>query len=165
MTNASAHHRTSTAPQSVFLLNSPSALVALEFLPTWSVTYQRTDIYYYALQMGRRPLTCRRPDDRTMILTSRGTPFLDHIYERLLRTSRQPPPPGTTYETPEFSATVLAVERGGVRSVQFRFNRSLDDPLYRFLVWQDDRLVRIAVPPIGQTVELAAVPPTTPFTP
>ena len=157
--------RTIAAPRSVFLLNSPSGLLALEFLPTWSVTYQRADVYYYALQMGRRPLTWQRLDDRTMILTSNGTPFLDHIYERLLRTSWEPPSPGTKYETPEFTATVLAVERGGVRSVQFRFNRSLADASYHFLVWQDDRLVRIAAPAIGQTVELAAVPPPTPFTP
>ena len=100
-----------------------------------------------------------------MTLTSRASPFVGNYFEQLFRARPGPPPPGATYKTPALTATVLAVEPEGARTVRFVFNEALDSPAYRFLAWQDGRLARIVPPPVGETIELPEVPALTRFTP
>jgi len=157
--------RSAPTPRSVFLLNAPSSLVALSMSGTWGVAHHDGQTYVYPLQMGRRPLTWRRDDERTMTLTSRSCPFMDHRFERLFRTARTGLHPGATFEAPEFTAVALAVEPTGIRSVRFVFRRSLNDASYFFLAWRDGRLVQMTPPPPGQTVELSEVPSPTAFAP
>ena len=157
--------RAAPSPRSVFLINSPSGMLALTLLPTWEVVSGDMNTRIFALQAARRPVTWVRDDARTMTLTSDATPFVDHRSERLFRTFRTPPPAGTIYRTAAFTATVVAVEPTGFRSVRFRFEKNLDDPAYRFLAWQHGRLARITPPPIGQSLVLPEVPRSSDYAP
>ena len=149
--------RTGSAPAEVFLLNSPSSLLALTFLPTWSVVHDDYDSHISNLQMGRRAITWTRENSNTMTLTCDGTPFGDHRYERLFVGDRMPQAGSVAYETAAFAAVPLEVEPTGVRTVLLRFHKSLDHPSYQFLAWRDGRLARIEVPAIGETIELAKI--------
>jgi len=152
-------------PRTVLLVNSPSAMLGMLFLPTWRAIYDDTDVRLFALQLGRRPLLWTRNSDRVMTLTSRGSAFTDNQCERLFRTLRGPRRPGSTYRAAAFIATVVEADPRGFRSVRFEFPASLDDPAYCFLAWRDGRLRRTAPPRIGETRSLPPVPPTGPFAP
>jgi hypothetical protein len=54
----------------------------------------------------------------------------------------------------DMGATVLEVGPRGPTRVDFRFDRSLDDPSFVFLGWRDGRLLRLRPPPIGQALVL-----------
>ncbi len=155
----------SAKPRYVFLLNTPSAVLAMTIMPTWVVTHDDPGIYITYLQMARRELEWRRTSETSAVLTFGDPPFLDHQYELLFQTKKHPPPPGTRYKTAHFSATLLETESRGIRSVRFDFLRSLDDPSYFFLAWENGRLLRIKPPRIGQTLKLTAALPAVPFTP
>jgi len=157
--------RAGPGPRTVLLLNSPSAMLGISFLPTWQVAYGDMNTKVFALQMGRRPVTWTRNADNVMTLTSQGAAFTDNQVERLFRTYREPRPLGTTYKTAAFTATILSDAPKGFRSVRFEFPRSLDDPIYCFLAWKDGRLRRTTPPGVGESVSLPDVPPTTPFAP
>jgi hypothetical protein len=47
---------------------------------------------------------------------------------------------------------------GGPSDMTFTFDRSLDDPSLRWLVWRDDGYAPFAVPPVGGQVDLAPTP-------
>ncbi|GAG35879.1 unnamed protein product, partial [marine sediment metagenome] len=157
--------RTAPAPRAVFLLNSPSSLLALSVLPTWQVIHDDYETRIFALQMGRRALHWYRQDDRTMTLTFVSSPLLDLPFEALFLAGPPLPPPGAAYATSDFTATVQAVEPTGIRTVRFSFNRGLDDPSYQFLACVQGRLTRIAPPRSGQRIELPQVEPLMPFAP
>jgi hypothetical protein len=151
-------------PLDVFALNSPSSMGAMSLSLTWRVGHDDLHTRIFPLQLGRRPLTWTRDDERTMTLTSGAIPFRANPFERVFCT-RAAPPAGTTFTTAAFTATVLASEPAGFRTVRFQFHKSLDDPSYRFLAWRDGRLCRTAPPPVGDTVQVPEVPPPTPYTP
>ncbi len=151
--------------QTAILVNGPSSMLGWSFLPTWSVLHADSTTRAFALQFGRRPLVWTRDGDRTMTLTSESSPFLSEHFERLFFGRQPMPSAGTTYETAECTATVMATEPGGVRTVRFEFQKSLDDPLYRFLAWQDGRLARMVPPAVGATIRLPAVPKQHPVAP
>ncbi len=157
--------RTAPAPRSVFILNSPSSLLALSVLPTWQVIHDDYAIRIFALQMGRRAVVWHRDGERTMTLTFPSSVLLDLPFEALFVASAPPPPAGTTYATTDFAATVQAVEPTGIRTVRFTFNKPLDDPSYQFLAFARGRLTRIAPPPPGQQIELPEVEPLMRFAP
>ena len=152
-------------PRDVFLLNSPSSMLALSMSATWRASHDDRDTRIFALQMCRRALTWTRLDDKSMALTSGGTPFCTGRFERILCADRSSPPPGATYRTVAFTATVVKVDEAGIRKVRFRFEKSVDDASYCFLGWQEGRLTRITPPSVGETVLLPQVEPPHPFTP
>jgi hypothetical protein len=61
------------------------------------------------------------------------------------------PGKGSIVRLPGLRVTVLAVETGGTARVELEFDRSLDDDMYRFLVWREGRLHRIEPPRVGQS--------------
>lgn len=151
--------------QTGIVLNCPSSMLAWSLLPTWLVTHHDATTSIFPLQFGRRAVAWTRDGERTMTLTSRAEPFLEELFERLFFGLQPAPAAGTTYETAAFTATVAEAGPGGVRAVRFEFRRDLDDPLYRFLAWQDGRLARIAPPAPGTTVEIPTVPRLHPVAP
>jgi hypothetical protein len=153
------------SPRAVFLLSSPSTILAMTMLPTWSVLNNDPGIFLSYLQMAQRRLEWRRESDTTAIITFGEPLLLEHRYESLFHTKEGPPPPGTKFETAEFTATVLEVGLRGIRSARFEFARSLNDPSYSFLAWQGGRLARISPPRVGQTVQIDLAKPTIPYTP
>ena len=92
-------------PRDVFLLNSPSSMLALSMPATWRTRHEDRDTRIFALQMCRRPLTWTRPDDRTMTLSSGGVPFCAGRFERLFCADRSSALLGATYRTVAFTAT------------------------------------------------------------
>jgi len=61
---------------------------------------------------------------------------------------------GTVVELDGMRATVLAAGTRGPTRVEFKFDRPLDDVALQFLGWREGRLLRIALPPVGQTFSL-----------
>jgi hypothetical protein len=61
---------------------------------------------------------------------------------------------GEVIEVAGMQATVAELSRHGPTRVRFRFDRSLDDPQFVFLVWRDGRLQPIAPPAIGATLDV-----------
>ena len=62
------------------------------------------------------------------------------------------PGKGRVVRLPGLRVTVPSGETRGAAWVEFEFDRSLDNDMYRFLVWRDGRLFRIEVPPVGQSI-------------
>jgi hypothetical protein len=152
-------------PVQVFLLNPPSSVLALTMLPTWTVLHQDPGPSFYSLQMARRPWKWRREGERSLIVTFGSPPLLTHRYERLFRTSLEPPKIGEVFETAAFRATVLETSEGGVRRVRLDFERELDNPHYHFLIWRDEELQRISPPRPGEVASFAAAVPLGGFAP
>jgi hypothetical protein len=149
----------------VFLLNTPSSVLALNILSTWTVIHDDPGIFITYLQMARRKVEWRREGERSAMLIF-GEPFLlEHQYELVFHTENHPPPPGTKYQMAHFVATVVETGDRGIRTVRLDFTRSLDDPSYHFLAWKDGKLSRITPPAIGETLHLAAAEPTNPYAP
>ena len=152
-------------PTHVFLMNSPASMQALTMGTVWRVERQDTLTRTYPLQYGRRPLAWTREDDRTMVLTSNAEPFRTSHFERVFCSHTTPPPPGTQYATSGFTATVVATDDSGIRTVRFQLDPSISDPTCVFLAWNDGQFIRVQPPGVGETIELEAVPPPTPVTP
>lgn len=145
-------------PRHVLVLNSPSSLLSTFQLATWAVMHDDAGTRIHLVQMGRRGLQWHRQDDRRMTLTSLGTPLGDQRFERLFRTGR-PVEPGTIhYRTSAFAAIPLDVESTGVRRVLLEFDRSLDDAVYQFILWENGRFVRASPPRIGETRTIHEIP-------
>lgn len=154
-----------SGPSEVFLLDSPSSLLSLMFGPMWMVLNDDSQVQTFPLQLGRRPMIWRRDGDRTMTLTSLAEPFLASRFEDLFRSPHASLAPGRIYRTTVFTAVATAIESGGIRTVRFEFDHSLDDSRHQFLAWQEDRLARVAPPPVGQAIELPAAPKLRRFVP
>jgi len=152
-------------PRDVLLLNSPSSMGALSFAVTWRLLRDDPQTRIFPLQYGRRALSWKREDARTLTVTSLATPFRANPFERVFCARRATPATGTVFRTPAFTATVLASEPDGFRSVRFAFEHDLDDERYRFLAWNGGRWKRISPPALGQTMELPAAEPPGPLVP
>jgi hypothetical protein len=61
---------------------------------------------------------------------------------------------GTLIELTGMAVTVLKADNHGAICIEFRFDRSLDDPSLQFLAWIDKRLKSIQMPPVGQSIFL-----------
>jgi len=155
--------RADAAAGPVIALNSPSTLLALTMRPTWAVTHDDPKTAIYFLAMARLGETCVRESDDTLVVTCDAPFLLAHRYERVFRASEAPPPPGTVFVTPAFTATVLATEGLGIKSVRFTFRKGLE--AYRFLAWQRGVYRRVSPPPVGRILRLPAPEPTVPWVP
>jgi len=148
------------APRHVFVLNSPTSLLAVTMMATWAVVHDDDGTNIHMMQMGRRGLAWHREDGRRMTLTARGTAFGDQRFESLFCTGRQPKTGEVLYRTSAFRAIPLEVEADGIRKVLLEFDHDLDDDVYQFLVWDKDkaRFIRIRPPRIGETIEIPETP-------
>lgn len=149
--------RAAPPPRYIFLLNSPSSLLALSFASTWSVLNDDRDTVVLPLQLGWRPLRVAREDPRTLLVTSLGTPLTDNRIERIFHDRRRPST-GDSFAALAFTATVVEAEPAGVRSARLVFDRPLDDPSYLFLAFRNGRFERVAPPAPGETVTFPEVP-------
>jgi hypothetical protein len=152
-------------PRNVLVLTTPSALLALTMFPTWGVLHPDRVDRIAMLQMGRRAIQWRRETDDTAIVTFETSPLLSHRYERMFYTARAAPPPGSTFSTGEFTATVLESEPAGIRTARLRFKKSMDDSTYQFLAWESGKFRRVTPPGVGQTRSIAAPVPLVPVAP
>lgn len=151
--------------QTVLVITAPSVLLALEMYPAWVVLHNDREHRIAFLQLGRRSVEWRRETDETALVTFGSPPLLSDRYEKVLYGAKPSPPPGSTFAAGEFTVTVIESEPAGIRTVRLRFKRSLDDPSYRFLAWDNGKLRRVTLPPVGETRFFAAAAPIVPFAP
>lgn len=153
------------APRTVIVLNSPDSLGANTILATWAVEHEDDGTRFHLIQMGRRGLTVRRQDERSLLITCSGRPFGDERFERLFRTGRPMEPGKIHYKTGAFAAIPIDVEPTGPRTVLFEFDNDLDNETYQFLAWQNGRLLRMRPPAAGETMQIQELARPFPFAP
>ncbi len=101
--------------------------------------------------------TLLREDDDTLVIDVEGG-WLSDPMDRLERDPSVPFQPGERIQMPDFEVEVREVTADGrPEVVGFHFQRSLDDPLYRWLSWGSGGVEPFEVPDIGQTVTLPAL--------
>lgn len=152
-------------PLDVLQVTSPSTLLGIVTSLTTAVHRNDPAIRVYALQLARRPTTWQRESEESLVVTYGSRPLLGHPFELFFRTTRIPPPPGTTFETSAFVATVLEVDDAGIRTVRFSSARSFDDSSFCLLAWKEGRFRRIRPPAVGETAILEEPEPTVPYAP
>jgi hypothetical protein len=97
-----------------------------------------------------------RSDAHTLELEFRGGILGEPLLE-LYRARSLPLSVGTRIDLVGLSIEVLAqTEDGRVSAARFRFAQPLEDPRYRFVLWQGDRYVPFAPPAPGASVDVAA---------
>lgn len=153
------------AAKTVFLLNSPSALLAMMVAPTWAVTLQDPLTRIHTLNIARREVTVEREADDALVMTFGDPPLLSHRYERVFHTREEAPATGSVFETAAFTATVLKTEGRAIRSVRLKFRHPLEDPSYRFMAWGEGGCRVVQPPAAGGSLKLAAPAPTVSWTP
>jgi hypothetical protein len=101
-------------------------------------------------------VAARREDARTLVLVPVGG-YLRHFEDTNVRSPRIPFAPGDQVTLPGFEITVRRITGDGrPEEVAFRFDRPLEDPSLRWLVWRDGSYRPFAPPRMGDTVQLAA---------
>jgi hypothetical protein len=63
---------------------------------------------------------------------------------------------GTVIKLTGMEVTILRADKNGTKCIEFRFDRSLDDPSLQFLAWIDEGLKSIQMPPVGKSILLPA---------
>lgn len=143
--------------QDVYVLNPPDYLMNLSYVPA-ILHYQHRPLPHRVrgLSAGPVALTVVRPDAWTLGLSaSKG--FLRGPLGRLFRSEARPLRTGDRVELPGVSVHVLAVTADGAPSlVEFLFDRVLEDPSLRFLIWRGDGYAPFSPPQVGKRVELPA---------
>jgi hypothetical protein len=61
---------------------------------------------------------------------------------------------GTSIKLTGMEVTVLKADKEGAKCIEFKFDRSLNEPSLQFLAWIDGRLKDIQMPPVGQSIFL-----------
>ena len=105
---------------------------------------------------GANDLDVERRDDRTLVLRPDNS-FLDSPWTNAFRNPRQDPfHAGDRVALTEMSVEVTAVTPDGRPSeMVFHFERSLDDPALRWIVYRNGRYGPFTPPAVGQTVHIA----------
>jgi hypothetical protein len=105
---------------------------------------------------GVNDLDVERRDDRTLVLRPDNT-FLDSPWTNAFRNPRQDPfHAGDRVTLSEMGVEVTAVTPDGRPSeMVFRFDRPLEDPALRWIVYQNGQYVPFTPPAVGQAVHIA----------
>ncbi len=135
----------------------------------------------HVLGSGVQPLEIRRSGEQALLITARGgflavpgspvpgderSPPVDirnmyRMFDRIYR-GDQPFSVGQRIELADLEVVIRSVTSDGrPQSVEFRFHRPLEDPLYRWLMWQDHAFIPFTPPGVGERVTIPAV--TVPF--
>ncbi len=129
-------------PRGVLAITAPGAVTC------WSVL---------SAAHARHRLT--RAAERELVLEPIERPLLDGSFDALFRSPDRPFSVGDMVEQCGATIRVAAVERGLPAKLDITYQRRLDDPKLAFLVWRDHHLERLALPAIGETIELPASTP------
>lgn len=143
--------------QDVYVLNPPDYLMNLSYVPA-ILHYQHRPLPHRVRGLAAGPvaLLVERPDPQTLTLAAREG-FLRGPLGRLFRSETRPFHPGDQVEVPGFSAQVLETTADGAPSrVEFRFDRPLEDPSLRFLIWSGDGYAPFVLPRVGEWAVIPA---------
>lgn len=109
-----------------------------------------------ALGSGRRAMTVRRDDARTLTVTQEGS-FVGGPLDAMLRA--RPMLAGARVPLGGVSVEVVEVDARGMPAVaRFSFAVPLDDARLGFVAWDGARVARFALPPVGATTRVPAAP-------
>ena len=127
------------------------------------------DLRIWPLQFGRRGLRVTRSARDSLSIETLDESFLTLPFEYVYRSKLEPPQVGRLYTCRLFEARVAAVDARGVRRFELRLcapdARGFDSPDLCFARWDGEAIVRVAVPAVGQSLELEQPPPPFPFAP
>ncbi len=141
--------------QDVYVLNPPDYLMNVSYVPA-ILHYQNRPLPHRVRGLAAGPvaLTVERPTARTLGLSA-PEGFLRGPLGRLFRDEVRPVRVGDRVELPGVSVHVLSVTEDGAPSrVQFAFDRPLEDPSLRFVIWQGRGYAPFPLPKVGERVEI-----------
>lgn len=112
---------------------------------------------YRVLSLLALPQRLRRVSDNSIELSFDLPDGLPNVFRAVLTRGADPLlTPGAVFQTQGMLAHVLEVRSGAPTRVQFDFDVSVDDPSLVFVEATELGLQRVVVPPLGQTIQLAA---------
>ena len=113
-------------------------------------------VHWRCLGVSADDVTVRREDDRTLVLVPSGG-YLRSFEDTNVRARGIPFAPGDQVSLPGFEIAVRRVTPDGrPQEVAYRFDRSLEDPSLRWLMWQDGGYRPFVPPRPGNAVSLSA---------
>jgi hypothetical protein len=95
-----------------------------------------------------------RTGERSLAIDALDRPLLDGSFDTLYRGDDRPFAIGDTVERCGATIRVAALRAGRPARLEVTLRRSLDDPELGWLVWRAHRLERLAMPRVGESVEL-----------
>ena len=101
---------------------------------------------------SRHKLT--RTGERSFSLEPLDQPLLDGSFDALFRSPDRPFKAGDAIDQCGALITVAAVDRGLPTKLDIAYQRRLDDPKLVFLAYRDGHIEKLALPEIGQSIEL-----------
>ncbi len=112
--------------------------------------------HWRCLGVSSDDVVARREDARTLVLVS-SDGYLRSFEDTNVRARGIPFAPGDQVSLPGFEVTVRRVTPDGrPQEVAYRFDRSLEDPSLRWLIWRDGAYRPFALPATGNAVSLPA---------
>ncbi len=106
------------------------------------------------LSMAAAAHRLRRTAADTLELSTPEGTFLDGAWPAAFRSPALPLPRGSIVRTSYMTATVLDDRAGRPTRVSFQFTAPLDDPSLVFLALADGELRRLALPKLGEAIDL-----------
>jgi len=137
--------------QHVIIINAPNFLLAAY---RWSIPRDGVDTAATAhvLSLSMDSVEIERLDASSIVVRTRG-PFLSEMSAQLFRSDREPLVLGEKASFHDISAEVSEMGPHGLATgVTFRFAKPLSDARYRFVAWDGEGFVELAMPAEGFTV-------------
>ncbi len=149
----------------VLVLQTENQMQGFASAATWQAEIGDPDVHFWSLNSAPRAVRLTRTDERSFELEALDQPFLDGPFERVYLAHDAPPAVGRTWTTPLFVVTAVDSRAHGLHRIRVELPRSLDEPAFVFVRPVDGVLTRIAMPPIGASIELARAVSTRAWTP
>lgn len=144
----------SIATQEVVIVNAPSASNAMYLSVLRVLAGQLPPLRTRVLAPAVPWVDVRRVDEQTLAIRA-GEGYLGFLFDTLFRDDRHPFAVGEQVRIAGMAATILELtDDRRPLEVLFRFDRRLEDPLYRWLFYKDGEFLPFSVPAVGQTVRL-----------
>ena len=141
----------------VVMITAPDHVVAV-YLPVTMLHFDRlTMAGWRVLSLAPHDHVLTRTGPRTLELEVVGGTMMRSLFEELYRDREHPLVPGTVLERGMFRVKILEAVDGAPTRVSFDFDRDLDDPTLRFLVWGEDGFARAHLPEAGETLPVPRV--------
>ncbi len=142
------------ADQRVFLLSSSEFTTSFFFAYVWSRHGRPPPRSFYPLSTAPYALHVEREGDRVLRLSTLGGSFLGSGQEHMFRARDDIPREGERVSLPGVEVRVIELLQGRPRTLELRFDTSLDDPSLVFLVSSELGMTRFRPPRPGESRRL-----------
>jgi hypothetical protein len=137
------------------VFQSGSLMNSLAPDPVWRMRTGREDVRLHPLQAGRRALRITAVDESTLDVSFEGAALLDRPFERVFRVGGAPLQVGERFAHRAFEVEVLETPSARARTVlRLRFPEPTASPRWCWLTWRDGAFRSIALPRIGEALDL-----------